>query len=111
MDKLEQQLKNIILKTVEFRLDGKVIKRGKVKVVNTKQFFIRFKLESDNGLKEYDLPYPFRISNTEDGLLFDYTLSAFCPRTEDVYWKMLMMNKSESSKLHNTYLNIISLSA
>ena len=111
MDKLEQQLKQIILKTVEFQLDGKVIKSGKIKVVNTKQFFIRFRLESDSGLKEYDLPYPFMIGSNSDGILFDYSLSSFCPRTEDTYWKMLMMNKSEASKLHNSYLTIISLSA
>ena len=109
MDKLEQQLKSIILKTVEFQLDGKTIKRGKIKVINTKHFFIRFKLESDTGVKDYDLPYPFKIDKLSEGLLFDYSLSAFCPRTEDVYWKMFMMNKSEASKLHNAYLNIISL--
>lgn len=111
MHKLEEQLKGIILKTVEFQIDGKSIKRGRIKVFNTKQFFIRFKLESDRDVKEYDLPYPFKVKQIDGGYIFDYCLSAFCPRTSDIYWKMLLMNKSEASKLHNNYLKIITLSA
>lgn len=111
MHKLEEQLKSIILKSVDFQIDGKSVKQGKIKVFNTKQFFIRFKLETENDTREYDLPYPFKVTKTSYGYLFDYCLSAFCPRTEDIYWKMLMMNKSEASKLHNNYLHVVALSA
>jgi hypothetical protein len=108
MHKLEQQLKNIILKNVDFQIDGKSIKRGKIKVYNTKQFFIRFKLEQDDDKQvEYDLPYPFKVIQKPDGYIFDYTLSAFCPRTEELYWKMLLMNKSDASRLHNNYLYLV----
>jgi hypothetical protein len=106
MQKLEKKLKNIILKNVEFKIDGKIIKKGKIKVFNTKQFFIRFKLEQPDKTLEYDLPYPFKIIENGDGYIFDYCLSAFCPRTEDLYWKMLVMNKKDASKLHNNYLHI-----
>ncbi len=111
MFKLEEQLKDIILKTVDFKIDGKSIKKGKIKVFNTKQFFIRFKLESEEKVQEYDLPYPFRVERTLDGYLFDYSLSAFCPRTEELYWKMRLMNKSEASRLHDNYLHVVTLSA
>jgi len=109
MIKLEEQLKNIILKNVDFQIDGKSIKRGKIKVYNSKQFFIRFKIESDNKTIEYDLPYPFKIVKNSTGYVFDYCLSAFCPRTEELYWKMLLMNKNEASRLHNNHLHIITL--
>jgi hypothetical protein len=111
MVKLEEQLKDIILKNVDFQIDGKSIKRGKIKVYNSKQFFIRFKLENDNKLIEYDLPYPFKVVKNTNGYIFDYCLSAFCPRTEELYWKMLLMNKSESSRLHNNYLHVMTLSS
>lgn len=110
MHKLEHQLKNIILKNVDFQIDGKSIKRGKIKVYNTKQFFIRFKLEQEDKQVEYDLPYPFKVIQKHDGYIFDYTLSAFCPRTEEIYWKMLLMDKSEASRLHNNYLHIVTSS-
>jgi hypothetical protein len=106
MYKLEFKLKDIILQNVEFKVDNKVIKKGKVKVFNTKQFFIRFKLDNNGIINEYDLPYPFRVEKNNDGYLFDYCLSAFCPRTEELYWKILSLNKDDASKLHNNYLNI-----
>jgi hypothetical protein len=109
MIKLENQLKDLILKNVEFRLDEKVIKRGKIKVFNTKQFFIKFKIEVENDTKDYELPYPYKVLKTDNGYMFDYCLSAFCPRTEEVYWKMKTLNKTESSKIHENYLYIVTL--
>jgi hypothetical protein len=111
MVKLEESLKDIILKNVDFQIDGKSIKKGKVKVYNSKQFFIRFKLEQDNKLIEYDLPYPFKLIKNSRGYVFDYCLSAFCPKTEELYWKMVLMNKSEASRLHNNHLHVITLSS
>jgi len=107
MERVENQLKDIILKNVDFQIDGRSMKKGKIKVYNSKQFFIRFKIEADGKMTEYDLPYPFKIIQNDDGYVFDYCLSAFCPRTEELYWKMLIMNKSEASKLHNNYLNVV----
>lgn len=100
-----------MLQNVEFKIDNKIIKRGKIKVFNTKQFFIKFKIEYLNVTKEYELPYPFKIIKTNDGFLFDYCLSAFCPPTEEVYWRMMTMNRSNISKIHNNYLRVITLSA
>jgi hypothetical protein len=111
MHRLEHQLKTLMLTTVEFKIDNKVIKRGKIKVSNTKQFFIKFKLENDKEVKEYEIPYPFRVEKRKDGFLFDYCLSSFIPNTEEVYWKMMTLNKTEASKIHEKYLHIVTLSA
>jgi hypothetical protein len=107
MFKLEDQLKELMLKTVNFQLDNKIIKKGKIKVFNTKQFFIRFKLELDSEIKEYELPYPYRVVKINNGYMFDYCLSAFVPKTEEVYWKMKTVNHAEASKLHENYLYVI----
>ena len=111
MVRIEEQLKDLILKNIDFQIDGKSIKKGKVKIFNTKQFFIKFKLENNGDIKEYELPYPFKVSKISNGYLFDYSLSAFVPRTEEMYWKMLAMNKSEASRLHNNYLYVLTLSS
>lgn len=111
MFKLENQLKDLVLKDIEFKIDGKTIRRGKIKVFNTKQFFIKFKLENSGDLKDYEIPYPYKITKVTNGYLFDYCLSAFVPRTEEVYWKMKTMNKKEASKLHENYLFVVSLSS
>ncbi len=111
MQKLESQLKDLILKNLEFVVDDKCVKRGKVIVFNIKQFFIRFKLETPNKTYEYDLPYPYKLVKTDDGFIFDYCLSAFCPRTEEVYWKMMAMDRSGSSKIYDNHLHVVALSS
>jgi hypothetical protein len=110
MNKLEDQLKSLILNNVEFKLNDKIIKRGKVKVFNTKQFFIKFKLELDEGYKEFELPYPYKVIKIDNGFIFDYCLSAFCPKTEETYWRMKTMNRQDASKIHENYLFVVALS-
>lgn len=111
MDKIEEQLKNLVLENVDFVLDGKVIKRGRLKVFNTKQFFIRFKLELDGEVKDWELPYPYKLEQQENEYIFNYCLSAFCPPTELAFYKMKLVNRSSASKLHDTHLRVITLSA
>ena len=111
MVKLEEELKPLILKYVEFKIGDKVIKKGKIKIFNTKQFFIKFKIDNGLDTKEYEIPYPFKVEKIPSGFMFDYCLSAFVPKTEESFWKMRTMNTSESSKLHENYLYIVSLSS
>lgn len=107
MDKVEQKLKNLVLQNVDFILDGKSIRRGKLKLFNTKQFFIRFKLESDGEIKDWEVPYPYLLETQEDGFIFNYCLSAFCPPTELAFYKMKLANRSSASKLHERHLRVV----
>jgi hypothetical protein len=111
MYKLENDLKSLILKNVEFKINDKIIKKGKVRIFNTKQFFIKFKVENNEGVKEFELPYPYKTYKTSNGFLFDYCLSAFVPKTEEVFWKIKTLSSKESSKLHDNYLYVIALSS
>ena len=79
MNHLTAHLHQYLLQSVEFIMNDKVIKRGKIKIFNFKQYFIKFTLETDTGeLKVYDLLYPFRIDSDRDGnCVFNYHLSAF----------------------------------
>jgi hypothetical protein len=107
MDKIEPQLKTLIFRNVSFVLNGKNIKQGKVNIFNVKQNFIKFKIELDGDVKEWEICYPYAIKNINNGYIFDYSLSAFCPRTEETYWKMKVMEKDESSKFFNNYLYVL----
>jgi hypothetical protein len=108
MEELEHRLKNIILKSVDFVIDGKVVRSGIVNIFNTKQFFIKFKLENNSNVKEYELPYPYRVIESNEGIMFDYCLSAFCPPGDLAYYKLVLCDKTKASKLHNKYLWITS---
>jgi len=104
MNNIEQQLKKCILKNVNFVIDDKSARSGKIKVFNIKQFFIRFKILTGDIEKEYELPYPYKLIETDNGFIFDYCLSAFCPPSNENYYKMLLCDKSNASKIYNNYL-------
>lgn len=111
MNRIEDVLKKFVLRKVSFVLDGKPVRCGKIHIFNIKQNFIKFKIEIDGDVKEWELSYPFEIKSIPNGYIFDYTLSAFCPKTEETYWKMKAMDKSNVSKLHDNYLYVFPLSA
>jgi hypothetical protein len=111
MERVDKYLKKMIYKNISFVVDNKVIKHGFIRVFNTKQNFIKFRFETENSTKEWELTYPYKIHVRENYMIFDYCLSAFCPKNEDSYWKMLLMDKSESSNLHNNYLYVRELSS
>jgi hypothetical protein len=110
MDRVDKYLKKMIYKNIVFMVDNKIIKQGFVKIFNTKQNFIKFKFDNGNSSKEWELTYPYKIIDKGNEMIFDYTLSAFCPKNDDCYWKMLLMDKSNSSNLHNNYLYVRELS-
>jgi hypothetical protein len=107
MDRIEEHLKNLMLRNVKFVLNERTIKRGKIELFNTKQNFVKFKINEDGEIKEWELSYPYDIKKIDGGYIFDYALSAFCPRTEEVYWKMRTMNKTEASKFFDNYLYVL----
>jgi hypothetical protein len=107
MDRVENFLKDMIFRNISFVLNDKTIKQGKIHMFNVKQNFIKFKIEMDEEIKEWEISYPYAIKNTDRGYIFDYSLSAFCPRTEETYWKMMTMKKNESSKFLNNYLFVL----
>jgi hypothetical protein len=107
MDRIEKYLKNMIFREISFVLNDKTIKHGKIHMFNVKQNFIKFKIEMDDEVKEWEISYPYNVKSTNDGYIFDYSLSAFCPRTEESYWKMVTMKKNDSSKFFNNYLFVL----
>ena len=106
MEYIEEHLKDLIFRDVEFVLDEKVLRKGKVEIYNTKQNFVKFKIEIDDKTKEWEIAFPYRIEKTNHGYIFDYTLSAFCPPTQEVYWAMKALDKSKSSKFFDNYLYV-----
>jgi len=73
---IENVLMEFLLQDIAFKIDGKVVKQGVLKLVNIKQFFIKFNIETNGVMKVYELPYPFKIAKTGNKCVLDYTLSA-----------------------------------
>lgn len=104
-ENIEQQLNKFLLKTVTFKLNNKVIKKGKLKLFSIKQFFIKFNIDINNEIKVYEIPYPFKIHENENSIAFEYTLSSFCNGdTSPLFYKLKTTNKKTSNKMFDNFL-------
>ena len=50
MNRIEDHLKKLIFRDVKFVLNSRTIKSGKIQMFNTKQNFVRFKIEEDGEI-------------------------------------------------------------
>jgi len=106
---IDTKLNNLLLRDLEFRVNGKIYKKGRLKLYNTKHFYIRFTIEKNGGLKVFEMPYPFQIFyENENHCIFDYCLSAFCPQ-QSTNFKLKTVDHENCSKMFDNYVHILLL--
>lgn len=78
IEDLNEEINNYFFNKINFILDGKVIKEGKLKLFSMKSFNLKFFLiDENNSIKTLEMPYPFRLIRHKNGYVFDYRLEAF----------------------------------
>lgn len=107
MNRIEEYLKKLIFRDVKFVLNSKIIKEGRIQMFNPKQNFIKFKINEDGEIKDWEICYPYDVKTIDNGFIFDYSLSSFCPRTEEIYWVMRALDKRDSSKFFDNHLQVL----
>lgn len=109
IDEYNKVLQNYLLKKVIFKVDNKVLKAGKIKLFNIKQYFIRFNIENDKGeIKQLELPYPFTIKDKDNICTLNYQVSSFCKSsTSRVFKEIKDIENSEMMRIYDRVVNII----
>ena len=73
----ETFLLQCLQKQLEFSINSRVVKRGRLLLFRRVHYFIQIALHTDKNTREnVDIPIPFKVENySEDGLMyFDYRL-------------------------------------
>ena len=102
-------LQNFLQSKVTFKCDNKVLKTGKLKLFNVKQYFIKFYIETDKGeSKVLELPYPF-LMNYGDNVIctLNYRVSSLCNNTQPVIGRLKTCKTTSSHKIYDNVVNII----
>jgi hypothetical protein len=89
MQRVEDYLESLLLQDVVIKTNEKVLKKGKLIIYNTKQFYLRLTLEQP-GTKAnrlYEIPYPFQIHTCDESdiLTLNYKLSNVCNYSSDEF--------------------------
>lgn len=95
-------------KKVDFIVENKTIKSGKIILFSIKDFFCSFLLYSDAKRKRflYEVPYPFLYSESNNNITFDYTLDTFTKNNPSIKDNLLKLKNKKQSKLFNKKLTL-----
>jgi hypothetical protein len=107
LDYYSDIFKDLLLRNVVIKTNNKVYRSGKINNFDIKQFYIKITIENNKKqIKQIELPYPFRVSQSNNITVLNYHLSAFCSQNTDAYSKLLSLNSKESSKFFNNIIEI-----
>jgi hypothetical protein len=108
LDIYNNMLQSLLQSKVVFKCDNKILKTGKLRLFNIKQYFIKFYIETDKKEnKVLELPYPFLMDYSNNGTCtLNYRISSLCNNTQPIL-NVLKTCKSNSS--HKIYDNVISI--
>ncbi len=106
LENVTNYLKPYLLSNIIIRTDKKVLRKGKFKIFQVKQHYIRFMLEIAGNTKMYEMPYPFDIHETESSTILSYKLSAFM-KDSDIILQSKLLDTSQKSKLYDSFVYIL----
>jgi len=106
LENVVESLKPFLLRDIIIRTDKKILKRGRLKIFQIKQYHINLSLEYKGSIKNYEIPYPFKIHSEQNGTeaVLNYHLSSFVPGGQ--INKVKCLDTSSKSKLYNNLVYI-----
>tara|TARA_R100001082_G_C4313352_1_gene137805 strand:- start:214 stop:564 length:351 start_codon:yes stop_codon:yes gene_type:complete len=105
LEKVTDFLKPFLLQDIVIRTDKKILKRGRLKIFQIKQYYINLTLEFNDSIKSYEIPYPFKMHYNEGKGVLNYHLSSFIPSAQINRVKFL--DSSSKSKLYDNLVYIL----
>lgn len=104
---IEQTINTLLQKQINFVVDNKSIKKGRLMLFNVKDFHLIFILKIGNEQKRYEIPYPFNIKIEDKKIVLDYTIDALSQRNDTLLYKIMGLNRKKTSKLFDAKLFIV----
>lgn len=108
MTHIENTFNSLLQRDLEFCIDGKIIKDGKLVLFCQNEFYLNFHLKGGSSdKKKYEIPYPFKVTRTDDDrLILDYSISAISSGDADIEYRLLALTKKAYSKLYGKCVEI-----
>ena len=108
-DYIDENLKTLLQREVQFIVNDKVLREGKLIVFNIKDFYISFIIHTKKDqTKTYDIPLPYRLSKQPGNIILDYNLKNVHYDKPGLQRLIESVSKSvgKKSKLYDTCLTI-----
>ena len=108
VEQIKSNINKHLQKKVDFYLENKKIKSGKLLLFSIKDFYCVFMLMSEEKNKRivFEIPYPFNMQENESSVIFDYTLQTFVKNNQFIKDDLLFTKNKKTSKLLNKKLSL-----
>jgi hypothetical protein len=72
-------LEEYLQKNVNFNIEHKTVRRGKLLLYNINDYYIKFTIVTNKDInKTYEVPFPYKISKTDTHIKFSYKIEDLC---------------------------------
>jgi len=95
-------------KNVDFVVENKTIKSGRILLFSVKDFFCSFLLLHEGKKKRflYEIPYPYHFIDNGDEIVFDYTVTTFVNNNSSIKDDLIKFRNKKPSKLFNKKIKL-----
>jgi len=106
IEKINTSISRHLQEKVDFFLENKKIKSGKLILFCIKDFYCTFTLVIEEKKKKitFEVPYPFNVTTQTDQLTFDYSLQTFINNNNLIKEDINIIKNKKTSKLFNKKL-------
>ena len=104
-DFLEEELKPFLQRNVSFKIDTKILKKGRLILFNVVDFYVVFTIETafSNKRQSYEIPFPFYIDRVDSNMLIlDYRFHHLYNNNQEIKRLLTRQSKDCRSKYLDT---------
>ena len=106
LEQVAEKFKPFLLKEIVIKTDKKILRKGTLRIFQLKQYFIKLFIEVGDKTRQYEIPYPFDIHESEDMLTLNYHLSTVM-KDEEVILQTKLLDVTGKSKIYNNLVYIL----
>ena len=101
-------MKNLLLKQVVFTIGEKSVRKGKLLLFTSDNYYVKFVLQTNKNInKNYEIPYPYKVTHTDMFVRFSYKLLDLCrDNTKKLQMIEEYIDPAGANKLHDKRLTI-----
>lgn len=104
--KLERSINNFLQQKINFIVNGKTVKSGKLILFCIKDFYLVFTLSIHQTKKIFEIPYPYGYNVVDNKIVLDYTINKLCHNLKHIENSAKNLISKKPNKFFNTVAEI-----
>jgi hypothetical protein len=105
-EQLEKAINSLLQQRVNFSINNKIIKSGKLILFCIKDFYLVFTISVNHSKKMFEIPYPYLFDQYAKKIILNYDTTIFHHGSEKIMHHAKQLMPKKPGKFFNTQLEI-----